>query len=283
MGPALPDDAKRLARALGITLREAKLEVELCAMRALGVGRARLIAHPELVAQAQTDTVYRDLLSRRLAGEPIAYILGEREFYGLAFRVSPAVLIPRPETELLVDLTLERLAPDAHAQLLDLGTGSGCIGVTLARLRPKARVVATDVSEAALAVARSNAARHGAVRIDFRLGDCYAPVGDEIFDLIVSNPPYVADFDPHLAQGDLRFEPEQALTSGVDGLQLIRRIVAGAPARLRPGGWLLLEHGYDQAERISALLRTAGFGELRTACDLAGLTRVSAGRLTLKP
>ena len=282
MAPVLRSDAKQLAHALGISLHEATLEVDLCAMRALGVDRARLIAHPELGAQAQAAAGYRELLARRLAGEPMAYILGEREFHGLNFAVSPAVLIPRPETELLVDLALERIARDAHAQLLDLGTGSGCIAICLARLRPKLRVVATDVSAAALAVARANAVRHGAERIDFRVGDCYAPVEGEVFDLIVSNPPYIAAGDPHLARGDLRFEPEQALTCGVDGLSLIKRIIAGAPGRLRPGGWLLLEHGYDQGERLHALLAEAGFGERRGACDLAGSSRVCAGRLTLK-
>jgi release factor glutamine methyltransferase len=281
--PALHEDAKRLARALGLTLREAQLEVQLCAMRALGIDRTRLIADLELAAQARASAAYRALLERRTAGEPMAYILGEREFHGLDFAVNPAVLIPRAETETLVDLALEHIAPDLPVRVLDLGTGSGCIAVTLAALRPMARVTATDVSEQALAVARSNAAGHGIEHIDFRLGDCYALVRSEVFDLIVSNPPYVAEGDPHLAQGDLRFEPKQALTSGPDGLDLIRRIVAGAPARLRAMGWLLLEHGYDQGERVSQLLQAAGFGTVRTVADLAGLPRVSAGRLTLRP
>ena len=272
-------DAQRLARALGISLREARLEVDLLLMRALGVDRARLIAHPELAAQALGHAQYRHALARRSAGEPMAYILGEREFYGLRFLVTPAVLIPRPETELLVDLALERIAPEAADQVLEIGTGSGCIAVTLARLRPQARVVATDISEPALAVARANAAPHGTEHIEFRLGDCYAPSAGEQFDLIVSNPPYVATGDPHLAQGDLRFEPERALTSGTDGLALLRRIVGEAPPRLRQGGWLLVEHGHDQADRVRELLCGAGFATLLGVRDLAGIPRVAGGRL----
>jgi release factor glutamine methyltransferase len=272
-------DAERLADALGISLREARLEMDLLLMRALGVGRARLIAHPELAAQAQSHAQYRQDLERRASGEPIAYILGEREFYGLCFQVTPAVLIPRPETELLVDLTLERIAPDASAQVLEIGTGSGCIAVAVARLRRQARIVATDVSEAALAVARANAARHHADRIEYRCGDCFAPVPAEQFDVIVSNPPYIAAGDPHLSEGDLRFEPEQALTSGVDGLALIRRIIREAPRRLRQGGWLLLEHGHDQGDAVEELLLGNGFTDVLRVRDLAGMPRIAGGRL----
>lgn len=283
VGVALTQDANRLAHALGLSTREARFEAELLLTRALGIPRAHLIAHPELAAQALQHTGYREWLERRLTGEPIAYILGEREFYELSFHVLPAVLIPRPETELLVELALERLGRGIQAQVLDLGTGSGCIAVSIAHLCPEVYVTATDISEAALAVAQINAQRHAPGNVELRLGDCYAPVASEQFDLVVCNPPYVAATDPHLAQGDLRFEPKQALTSGPDGLALLREVVEHAPARLRPGGWLLVEHGHDQAGPVRRLLQIAGFGEVLASRDLAGVPRVAAGRLTLKP
>jgi release factor glutamine methyltransferase len=219
---------------------------------------------------------YRHWLERRAAGEPIAYLTGACEFYGLEFRVTPAVLIPRPETELLVDLALERLPAAGRARVLDLGTGSGCIAVTLAHLRPQLEVWAADVSPAALEVARDNARRLLAP-VRFRRSDWLAGQAGERFDLILANPPYVAAHDPHLSQGDLRFEPACALVAGEDGLDDIRRIVAAAPAHLAPGGWLLFEHGYDQARRCRALLAAAGFARVASWRDLAGIERVSGG------
>jgi release factor glutamine methyltransferase len=272
------DDATRLAQALGLGRRDALAEAELLLARALGIGKARLAAHPELAAEGRRHPRYLEYLERRLAGEPVAYILGEREFYGLGFRVTPDVLIPRPETELLVELALARIGADRPLRLLDIGTGSGCIAVTLAHLRPHARVIATDTSAAGLEVARSNARRHGADNIEFLQGDAFAPVLGEPFDVIVSNPPYVAQGDPHLFQGDLRFEPKQALTSGADGLDLMRALVAQAPAQLEAGGWLLLEHGHDQDEAVRALMAAAGLASVFTERDLAGLPRVSGAR-----
>jgi release factor glutamine methyltransferase len=279
---ALVRDARRIAAALALPQREARLEAELLLAHALGVTRTQLIAHPERAADAVQATRYPEYLERRLAGEPVAYILGDREFHGLSFQVTPAVLIPRPETELLVEMALQRIQPAAAPRVLEVGTGSGCIAVSIARLRPNARIVATDSSDSALTVAKANALRHHAA-VEFRLGDGYAPVAGAQFDLIVANPPYVAEGDPHLEQGDLRYEPQCALVSGPDGLTLLRRLVAQAARHLRAGGWLQVEHGHDQAEPVRGLFEAAGFGELCTSHDLAGVPRVAAGRLTLKP
>jgi release factor glutamine methyltransferase len=276
----LVQDANALAAALGLSSRDARAEAELLLTRALGISKARLIAHPELAAEARSSSVYVRYLERRLGGEPVAYILGEREFYGLDFHVTADVLIPRPETELLVELALARIPEDEPRTILDIGTGSGCIGVTLARLRPRSRVIATDISSAALEVAGRNARRHALANVELRLGDGLAPVLHERFDVIVSNPPYVAASDPHLQSGDLRFEPKHALTPGADGLGCLRTIIAHAPAHLVANGWLLLEHGYDQGEAVAALLADAGLGGVFTAQDLAGLPRVGGGCAT---
>ena len=245
--------------------------------RVLGKTRAWLIAHADEAAEAEAGQAFSVLAERRRQGEPIAYILGEREFYGLDFKVAPAVLIPRPETELLVELGLERIPEQTPARVLDLGTGSGAIAVALAHARPQARVTAVDVDYAALSVARANAKRH---RVSVRLfcGDWFGALRGESFDLIVSNPPYVAAEDPHLAMGDLRFEPQRALVGGVDGLDCIRAIVAKAGAHLAPGAWLLFEHGYDQAAACRALLEIEGYLEVQSWPDLAGIPRVSGGR-----
>ena len=274
----LVQDAERLADALGLSYREARFEVEALLTRALGIDRARLIAHPELIERAAADPAYRDSMQRRLQGEPVAYILGCREFYSLELEVTPAVLIPRPETELLVDCALARLPASSAARVLDIGTGSGCIAIALARARPAIHLVATDVSLPALEVAARNAQRLGVGSIEFRQGPGYRPIAGERFDLVLSNPPYIGADDPHLHQGDLRFEPKQALTPGADGMVLIRELAAGAPAALRPGGWLLLEHGHDQPQSVSAALEAAGFDEVFSAPDLAGHLRVTGGR-----
>ena len=242
---------------------------------ALGLSRTALITQSERVLDAAEAARVSALLQRRHDGEPVAYIIGHREFFGLDFETTPAVLIPRPDTELLVELALARLAPRGKA--LDMGTGSGAIAVAVAHSRPDAAVTALDVSEAALAVAARNALRNSAT-VRFLHSDWYSAVEGERFDLIVSNPPYIADGDRHLAEGDLRFEPSGALTDFADGLSALRTIVAGAPARLAPGCWLLMEHGYDQAAAVRGLLSAAGYTDVQSWQDLAGIERVSGGR-----
>jgi release factor glutamine methyltransferase len=224
-------------------------------------------------AEAQRLT---DLCARRIAGEPMAYLIGEREFYGLALQVDAAVLIPRPETELLVELALQHLPP--RARVLDMGTGSGAIAIAIAHSRPDVEVWALDASAAALKVAQRNAARHDAP-IRFLQSDWYAAVGAQRFDLIVSNPPYITAGDRHLQEGDLRFEPLDALTDHADGLAALRIIVAEADRHLHAGGWLLMEHGYDQAQAVRGLLDAAHFSAVQSWRDLAGIERVSGGRL----
>jgi release factor glutamine methyltransferase len=218
------------------------------------------------------------LFERRLNGEPIAYLLGKREFYGLNFKISPATLIPRPDTELLVELALQRIPPHEPYRVLDLGTGSGAIALAIAHARPATEVLASDASHTALEVARENAQRLGIANAAFVQSDWFAALSTQRFDLIVSNPPYISVGDPHLQCGDVRFEPSSALASGDDGLYDIRCIVARTQAYLQPGGWLLLEHGYTQAAQVRELLRQAGFGEVFSAPDLAGIERVSCGR-----
>jgi release factor glutamine methyltransferase len=243
---------------------------------ALGIARTALITQSDrALSDAEAERITR-LLQRREHGEPVAYIVGSREFYGLPFETTPAVLIPRPDTELLVELALERLSP--RGRVLDLGTGSGAIAVALAHTRPDAQVTALDVSEAALQIAVRNAQRNGA-QVRFLHSDWFAAVAGDKFDLIVSNPPYIADGDRHLAEGDLRFEPSGALTDFADGLSALRMLVLGAPAHAEPGAWLLMEHGYDQSEAVRRLLSSAGYTEVASWQDLAGIERVSGGRV----
>jgi release factor glutamine methyltransferase len=253
-----------------------QLEARMLAGRVLEKNSAWLIAHADETVSLNSERALAALAERRSRGEPMAYILGEREFYGLEFLVTPAVLIPRPETELLVELALARIPADAAARVLDLGTGSGAIAVTLARERPQAQLTAVDVDYAALGVARENARRHR-VRVRFFCGDWLGPLPGETFDLIVSNPPYVAAGDAHLASGDVRFEPQRALVGGADGLDCIRTIVATARPHLHSGASLLFEHGYDQAEACRALLLAHGFADVQSWPDLAGIPRVSGG------
>lgn len=246
----------------------------------IGRDTAYLIAHREAFLTSEEARAFRALLGRRQGGEPVAYLTGEREFFGRSFKVTPAVLVPRAETERLVELALERVPSDRACSVLDLGTGSGCIAITIAIERPLARVKAVDQSREALEVACENAARLGAANIRFARSDWFSALQGRTFDVILANPPYVAEGDPHLQQGDLRFEPAAALRSGPDGLAAIRRIVSEAPAHLEAGGWLLLEHGYDQAERARTLVEAAGFDSVFSAADLAGIARVTGGRLT---
>ena len=277
MAVLLIDDSKRLGAALDIDSSSARIEVQCLLQAVLQVNRAWLLAHPEQVLSDEELSRYTTLFERRLKGEPIAYILGEREFYGLNFKVSPATLIPRPETELLVELALQRLPPQGKYRVLDLGTGSGAIALSIAHARPDVEVVTVDASEDALAVARENAQRMNIGNVSLLQSNWFSALQHERFDLIVSNPPYVATDDVHLAQGDVRFEPQRALASGTDGLDDIRHIITDARTYLNPGGWLLFEHGHDQAERARALLQQAGFTGVFSARDLAGIERVSGG------
>lgn len=273
-----PPDIASALRAGEARLDRADVRVLLC--HVLRCETAHLITHPEASLTPAQQGEFGALVERRLAGEPVAYLTAEREFFGHRFRVSGAVLIPRPETELVVELALERLPPDRAASVLDLGTGSGCIAISIALARPRTRVHAVDLSSDALEVARENARILGVRNVTLQQSNWFAAVGGARFDIIVANPPYVAAGDPHLGRGDLRFEPSLALEGGGDGLAAIRDIVDAAPDFLEPGGWLFLEHGYDQAERVATLMRARGFGSVVSSPDLAGIYRVTGGRLT---
>lgn len=258
---------------------QARLETELLLAAAAGRRRSWLRAFPETLLDAAAVTRFRELVARRAAGEPVAQLLGRREFWSLELTVSPATLIPRPETEELVARALELLPEHEAAEVLDLGTGSGAIALALAHERPRLRVLAVDRSPAALAVARGNARRLGLTGLRFLAGDWYAALrGGPRFALIVSNPPYVAENDPHLGRGDLRFEPREALAAGRDGLDALRRVIGGAPQYLRPGGRLLVEHGRDQGAAVRALFAGAGFTAVATRRDLAGHERLTEGQ-----
>lgn len=253
------------------------IEARLLLAHSLGRNTAWLEAHHDATLDAATAARFSLLVQRRAAGEPVAYLTGRREFYGRDFAVTPDVLIPRPETELLVECAKSKLGAGETAHVLDLGTGSGCLAITLALELPMTQVTAIDVSPAALTIARANAERLSA-RVAFIESDWFAALPPQTFDLIVANPPYVAADDAHLRQGDLRFEPKAALTDGADGLTAIRRIVATAPRWLAQGGWLFFEHGWDQAAIARDLLQSAGFESIEQHRDLSGIVRVSGGR-----
>lgn len=275
IGAALAAAADRLAALPEATPR---LEAEALLAHSLQRPRSYLFAWPEQRLSADRWLTFQALLERRLTGEPLAYVLGHREFWSLELEVGPDTLIPRPDTELLVEQALERLPP--QAQVLELGTGSGAITAALASERPDCRITASDLSPAAVACAQRNFTR-------LRLGNAHALVSDWFsalpretrFHLILSNPPYIAADDPHLEQGDLPWEPRDALVSGADGLDAIRHITAEAPARLLPSGWLLLEHGWTQGPAVRSILRAAGLVQIASERDLAGLERVTFGRI----
>lgn len=254
-------------RGSGIDAREARLLLA----EATGFSQSSVLAFQEKVLEEEAQKRFSEFLVRRKSGEPVAYIVGHKEFYGLDLAVNPAVLIPRPETELLVDLALQK----SFRSALDLGTGSGAVALALKKHCPNARVVGVEASAAALVVAQRNATRLD-LQVDFRHGRWFDPLAGERFDLIVGNPPYVAEGDPHLP--DLRFEPQSALVSGPDGLDAIREIVRGARAHLEPGGRLLLEHGIGQDGAVRVLLEAAGLEEVATWPDLAGIPRVTGGK-----
>jgi release factor glutamine methyltransferase len=255
-----------------------RLDAEVLVMHVCGLSRAELLTHAEVELCETALGRLQTLLAQRATGEPLAYLTGAREFWSLPLRVTADVLIPRPETELLVERVLAHIPAEAGWSIADLGTGSGAIAIAIARERPRCRIVATDQSPAALTCARENTQRHGLANIEFRQGDWCEALGESRFDLIVSNPPYVCAADPHLEQGDVRFEPRSALVAGTDGLDAIRAIAASAPRHLKDDGVLLLEHGRDQAAAVGHILIDAGFRAIVVHRDLAGLERVTEAR-----
>ncbi|NOZ10353.1 MAG: peptide chain release factor N(5)-glutamine methyltransferase [Gammaproteobacteria bacterium] len=261
-----------------------RLDAEILVCHASGLSRSQLIAQSNHSLDGLGCKQFDLLLQRRRKGEPIAYITGHKEFWSLDLEVTPDTLIPRPETEHLVEQALIHIPPDRPIQarpfsVADLGTGSGAVALALARERPQSQIVATDISEKAIAVARQNAHNLGINNIEFHQGDWFAPLADTQFDLIVSNPPYVRQTDPHLGEGDVRFEPKAALTSGAEGLDAICKLVTQAPNFLAERGWLVLEHGYDQAEAVMELLKGAGFNHCATYRDLNDQPRVSEAQI----
>lgn len=276
----LKHDTPRLQHALALDFSTARIEVQCLLQHVLRVNRAYLMTYPERELDAAEWATYKTLLNRRLQGEPMSYLLGEREFYGLMFNVTSATLIPRPDTELLVELALARIPQGQPCRVLDMGTGSGAIAVSLAYHRPAADITAVDASPDALAVAQSNANRllkNGNLR--GLSSNWFSALAGERYHVIVSNPPYIRAADPHLQQGDVRHEPLTALASGDDGFSDLRQIISHAPAHLHPDGWLLLEHGYDQAAEVRALLQQAGFKSVFSERDLSGIERVSGGQI----
>lgn len=269
--PSTVGGALAWARGMGVD----RLDAQLLLGFELGRPRAWLIAHDDAPLDAAAAQRHGERLARRADGVPLAYLLGEKECHGLLLHVAPDVLVPRPDTETLIDWALQRLAGLPAPGVLDLGTGSGAIALAVRHACPAAQVTATDLSEAALAVARGNARRLG-LAVDWRQGDWWSAVAGCRFDVVVSNPPYIAEGDPHLPA--LRHEPRLALVSGPDGLEALRCIVAAAPRHLHPGGWLLMEHGFEQAGAVQGLLRARGFTEIETRRDLGGQPRCTGGR-----
>jgi release factor glutamine methyltransferase len=253
-------------------------EAQLLLQYALGVNRAWLIAHEHDALQPNIHKTFEALLNRRIAGEPMAYIMGSREFYGLDLLVTPDTLIPRPDTETLVEAALAKIPDSANQTILDLGTGTGAIALAVAKHRPKVNVVAVDTSAAALEVAKKNAATLAITNVRLMLSDWFDALAGERFDLIVSNPPYIEQNDVHLTQGDVRFEPISALASGADGLDDIRHIVADCLIYLKPQGWLMVEHGYNQADLVVDLMAEAGLVSIQTIKDFGGNNRVTMAK-----
>ena len=271
--------SKRLVDAIGLAHSEASLEVNLLLQHLLKVNRAWLISHDRDVLTDDQQQDFYALLQRRLVGEPIAYILGLREFYGLPLKVTQATLIPRPDTETLVEAAFQKISVNVAWDILDLGTGTGAVALAIAKHRPTCNLIGVDASVEALAVAIENAQRLDLKNVRFIKSNWFSDLAAERFNLIVSNPPYIAEGDCHLTQGDLRFEPRSALVSGVDGLDDIRRIIQDAQNYLKPNGWLMLEHGYDQAQSVASLLKEHGFSQIDHTQDLAGTLRVTFGSI----
>jgi release factor glutamine methyltransferase len=271
---------QQIAGRLAAVSDSARLDAELLLCHALGRPRSYLYTWPEQELDEEQAEALEKLVERRQGGEPVAHILGKREFWSLELAVSTDTLIPRPETELLVEAALARIPEQAEWAVADLGTGSGAIALAIASERPRCRITAVERSAGALAMARQNAQRLGLGNVEFLQGDWFAPLAGRRFQVILSNPPYIPDNDPHLSRGDLRFEPRSALAAGPDGLADLRQLVSGAPAFLCPPGWLLLEHGYDQGGAVTGLLDTAGYAEVADLTDLQGHGRVAVGRWT---
>jgi release factor glutamine methyltransferase len=266
------------AHSLAAVSESSALDAEVLLAFVLGKERSFLRAWPEKQLDDEQLARYRRLIEKRTSGAPIAYLVGKREFWSRDFQVNAAVLIPRPETELLVELALGSAPENTPLQLLDLGAGSGIIAITLAAERPATEVLGVDICAAALRIAQTNAARLGVKNVRFLRSDWFAQIPPSVFDIIVGNPPYIAPGDPHLRQGDVRFEPQGALVSAQQGLGDIARIVAGAKVYLKPDGHLLLEHGYDQQDAVQSLFRQQGYAQIRTHCDLAGQPRITAAQ-----
>ncbi|PPC97640.1 peptide chain release factor N(5)-glutamine methyltransferase [Methylotenera mobilis] len=268
----------RLIKTLSLEGNEAKFEAQLLLQNVLNVNRAWLLAHESDALQDKIKADFESLLARRLLGEPIAYILGQREFFGLNLIVTPDTLIPRPDTETLVETALDKIPTDTPFTVLDLGTGTGAVALAIAEHRPEAQVTAIDASSGALDIAKRNANQLDLTQVDFRLSNWFSALEGERFNLIVSNPPYIEQHDIHLTQGDLRFEPMSALASGTDGLDDIRQIVDNCLLHLHPQGWLMLEHGYNQAHLVTDLMAQSGLIDITTIKDLGANDRVTIGK-----
>ena len=271
--------SNQLAGVLLSDHAEASIEANLLLQHLLKKNRAWLISHDRDALTDDQERDFHDLLQRRLAGEPIAYILGFREFYELPLKVTPATLIPRPDTETLVEAAFQKISVDVAWDILDLGTGTGAVALAIAKHRPTCSVTGVDASDDALAIAIENAQNLKLSNVHLHYSNWFSGLAAQKFDLIVSNPPYIAEEDCHLAQGDLRFEPRTALASGVDGLDDIRKIIHEAPNYLKPNGWLMLEHSYDQAQPVAALLKGHGFSQIDHAQDHADILRVTFGAI----
>jgi len=269
---------QRLIKTLSLDTNEAKFEAQLLLQNVLNVNRAWLLAHESDTLQDKIKTDYEALLARRLIGEPIAYIFGYREFFGLNLIVTPDTLIPRPDTESLVETALDKIPLETPFTVLDLGTGTGAVALAIAQNRPEAQVTAIDASSGALDIAKRNSNQLDLTQVDFRLSNWFSALEGERFNLIVSNPPYIEQQDTHLTQGDLRFEPMSALASGTDGLDDIRQIVDNCLLHLHPQGWLMLEHGYNQAHLVTDLMAQSGLIDITTIKDLGGNDRVTIGK-----
>lgn len=276
----LEDATKIISAALGLDRREARIEARALAAHAWQINTTWLLAHDSDPQSRSNITHFESLIARRIKGEPVAYIVGEREFFGLKIVVTPDVLIPRPETEILVQAVLEKMNPDVALRVLDLGTGSGAIATALARHRPMANVLAVDISSAALAIAQINAQNLGITNMSFATSDWYDNLGSDAFDVIISNPPYVEAEDPHLNRGDACYEPVSARASGVTGMEDIAIVISGAVPHLAPQGWLAIEHGWKQGALCRTLFAHNNFSEIRTLLDLARHERVTLGRYT---
>jgi release factor glutamine methyltransferase len=278
MGATIATLLRMASKELGKSSPTPRLDAEILLGHVLATSRSHLHAHPEQRLDDEKMRLFAQLVVARAKGRPIAHLIGQRDFWSLSLKVTAATLIPRPETELLVEETLRIVPAGARWYLADLGTGSGAIALSLAHERPHCKIVATDISRLALDVARENARIHKIANVEFLEGEWFTPIASRRFGVIVSNPPYIPNDDPHLRSGDLRFEPRLALTGGPDGLAAIRKIVLRAPTHLESGGVMLLEHGYDQGERVRSLLSAAGFTHIHSVNDLAGNSRVTMAR-----